>query len=545
MNKPQFIKLPKFILKAIKSGPIPKIRNWRDLDLDQLTRAERMCCFIEEHCVVPEGKLAGQPAKLSLFQEAFIYSIYDNPHQTTEAILSIARKNGKTGLIAFLMLGHIAGPEAKMNSRVISGAMSREQASEVYRAASNSASLSDDLQDLIKPTPSQKSLIGLAVNAEYRAISAEGKTAHGNNPVLTILDESGQIKGNTSEFIEAITTSGGAYDDPLRITISTQSETDQDYFSLEIDDAIENKPTNKVCHLYEADRGCDLLDEEQWLNANPALHDFKDINYLRSEADKASRSPRLANTFRRYQLNQRIVSNEAFIQADEWRLCNGKPLMLDKNKMLIFGGLDLSKTTDLTSLVLIGIDHDVHVHSHFWMPNHKIEERDKTDRAPYIFWRDEGYITTTPGATVDYDFVASQLLEILDDHGLWLTDLKIGFDRWKIEELKKALLSLGISESDIDSCLVEHGQGFKDMTPALNKLTEYILNHSIRHGDNPVLNMCSFNAIAVEDPTENLKLDKKKATGRIDGIQALAMAVGTSMKDLVIEKNKEPTLFFV
>lgn len=544
MHKPRYIELPNFILRAIKSGPIPKVRNWRELSFDILTRAERMCSFIEEYCVIPEGKLAGQPAKLTLFQEVFIYAVYDNPYQTTEAILSIARKNGKTGLIAFLVLGHIVGPEAKLNSRVISGAMSREQASEVYRAASNCAELSDELRGFIRPTPSQRLLLGLAVNAEYKAISAEGKTAHGNNPVLTIIDEAGQIKGNSSDFIEAITTAGGAYDDPLRITISTQSETDHDYFSLDIDDAIEHQPKDKVCHLYEADKDCDLLDEDQWLNANPALGEFKDLKYLRSEADKASRSPRLANTFRRYQLNQRIVSNDAFIQADEWRLCNAKPTVLDKKKMRIFGGFDLSHNTDLTSFVLIGIDEAVEVYPYFWMPNHKIEERDKTDRAPYLFWRDEGFIMTTPGATVDYDFVAYQLIEILEDHGLWFSDLKIGFDRWRFVFFKRALLEAGVSEAEIDECFVEYGQGFKDMDPALKKMTEYILNHKINHGDHPVLNMCSFNAISVEDAAGNIKLEKRKATGRIDGIQAFGMAIGASLKEPE-EVKKEPKLFFI
>lgn len=544
MIEPRYIELPEHILRAIKSGPVPKVRNWRELEFHQLTRAERMCAFIENHCVIPEGKLAGQPAKLSLFQEAFIYAVYDNPYQTTEAILSIARKNGKTGLIAFLMLGHIVGPEAKINSRVISGAMSREQASEVYRAAANCAELSDDLRSLVRATPSQKSLLGLPVNAEYKAISAEGKTAHGNNPVMTIIDEAGQIKGNTSEFIEAITTAGGAYDDPLRITISTQSETDHDYFSLDIDDAIEHQPKDKVCHLYEAEKDCDLLDEEQWLYANPALGEFKDINYLRAEADKASRSPRLANTFRRYQLNQRIVSNDAFIQADEWKLCNAKPAVLDKEKMRIFGGFDLSQNTDLTSFVLIGIGEEVEVYPYFWMPNHKIEERDKTDRAPYLFWRDEGFIMTTPGATVDYDFVAYQLIEILEDHGLWFSDLKIGFDRWRFVFFKRALMEAGITEAEIDECFIEYGQGFKDMDPALKKMTEYILNHKINHGDNPVLNMCSFNAVSVEDAAGNIKLEKRKATGRIDGIQAFGMAIGASLKEPE-EVKKEPELFFI
>jgi phage terminase large subunit-like protein len=56
------------------------------------------------------------------------------------------------------------------------------------------------------------------------------------------------------------------------------------------------------------------------------------------------------------------------------------------------------------------------------------------------------------------------------------------------------------------------------------------LNKRLRHGDNPILNWCSSNAIAVRDPAGNRKLDKSKATGRIDGIIALLMALGVVSK---------------
>lgn len=97
-----------------------------------MTRGERVIAFIERFCVVPEGKLIGQPMRLDPFQKLFILDIYDNPVGTDMAILSIARKNGKTGLIAGILLAHLVGPEAVQNSQIVSGALSREQASIVF-----------------------------------------------------------------------------------------------------------------------------------------------------------------------------------------------------------------------------------------------------------------------------------------------------------------------------------------------------------------------------------------------------------------------------
>ncbi|MGK9522508.1 terminase large subunit, partial [Salmonella enterica subsp. enterica] len=92
--------------------------------------------------------------------------------------LSIARKNGKTGLIAGILLAHIVGPEAVQNSQIVSGAMSREQAGLVFKLAVKMIQLNPELQSLIHIVPSSKTLIGTPLNVEYRALSAEGKTAH-------------------------------------------------------------------------------------------------------------------------------------------------------------------------------------------------------------------------------------------------------------------------------------------------------------------------------------------------------------------------------
>src|SRR5690606_14215765 len=123
-----------------------------------MTRAEKIIRFIEGYCRVPEGALVGQPMMLADFQKDFIRDAYDNPAGTRRAILSIARKNGKTGLIAGLLLAHLIGPEARQNSQIVSGAMSRDQAALVFNLASKMVMQSPRLVDMVRIVPSGKQI---------------------------------------------------------------------------------------------------------------------------------------------------------------------------------------------------------------------------------------------------------------------------------------------------------------------------------------------------------------------------------------------------
>jgi phage terminase large subunit-like protein len=107
-----------------------------------MTRGEKICAFIEHYCLIPEGAQVGQPIKLMKFQRKFILDVFDNPHGTSRAYLSVARKNGKSALIAAILLAHLVGPEARQNSQIISGARSRDQASLVFKLAEKMVRLS-------------------------------------------------------------------------------------------------------------------------------------------------------------------------------------------------------------------------------------------------------------------------------------------------------------------------------------------------------------------------------------------------------------------
>ena len=487
-----------------------------------MTRAARIIEFIERYCVTPEGTDVGKPLRLAEFQKQFIRDVYDNPAGTRRALLSVSRKNGKSGLVAGLLLAHLVGPEAKQNAQIVSGAMSRDQAALVFSLACKMVQQSPKLAPLVRIIPSGKRLIGLPLNVEYKALAADGKTAHGLSPVLAILDEIGQVRGPQSDFIDAITTSQGAHAEPLLIAISTQAANDADLLSTWIDDAKASQDPRIVCRVYEAPAGCELLDTEAWKAANPALGLFRSEDDLREQLSQAQRMPSMENSARNLLLNQRVSTESPFVSPDVWKACKGCITSATPFDGPVFGALDLSARTDLTALVIVGqVDGVWHVQPHFWTPSQGLEERARRDRAPYDVWVKQGYLRTTPGATVDYEHVAADMLEILADMDVQA----VAYDRWRIDLMRKELDKLGA-----DLPLIEWGQGFKDMAPALDALEAELLNARIAHGMHPVLTMCAANAVVTKDPTGARKLDKARATGRIDGMQALAMAMGAASR---------------
>jgi len=486
-----------------------------------MTRGQKVISFIEVHCWVPEGKLLGQKMKLEPFQKRFIKRVYDNKKGTRLAILSMARKNGKTALIAAICLAHVLGPEARLNSQLVSGARSRDQASMVFNLMVKMINLNPELQARSRIVPSGKRIYGLRLNVEYQALAAEATTKHGLSPLLVVFDELGQVRGPKDAFVEALETAQGAYDDAMQIVISTQAPTDADLLSLWIDDAIRSEDPHTVLELHAADEDADLTDKKEWKKSNPALGSFRSKIEMTNMADKASRMPSFETSFRNLYLNQRVNMTSPFVSPLTWKAGNGAPAPLKVKGLLaspIYGGLDLSATTDLTALVLTCRQGGIlGVHAHFWMPVEMVKDAANRDKAPYDMWVEQGFIKTTPGKVIDYDFVARDIGRITSGLDIAL----IGFDRWRMDRMKNALERQGV-----ELPLKEFGQGFKEMSPALDALEADLLNEVILHGGNPVLAMCAANAVSVPDPAGNRKLDKGKATGRIDGMVALAMAEG-------------------
>ncbi len=481
----------------------------------KLTRGERVCQFIETYCVTPEGQHIGKPMKLEPFQRKFILEIYDNPVKTHTAYLSIARKNGKTGLIAAILLAHLAGPEAVQNSQIVSGARSKDQAAVIFELARKMVELSPKLSQVVRVQPSGKRLIGLNRNVQYRALAAEGKTAHGLSPILAILDEVGQVTGPTDDFVSAITTAQGAYENPLLIAISTQAPTDADLFSIWID-AQKNAPDPRVVsHIYEAPADCELDDRQAWVAANPAMGKFRSIGDIEKQCRQAMEMPANEPEFRNLILNQRVEASSPFVSPSVWKGNGATPDSVEGKR--VWGGLDLSSVNDLTALVLVTEEGDVH--SEFWLPSEGLAEKSRKDHVPYDLWAKQGYLNTTPGRAIEYEFVAEFLRGLFDRCDVQA----IAFDRALFVHLRPWLVKANFSDAELEK-FIPYGQGTLSMTPALRELEVKLLGKRLKHGNHPILEMCARNAVVVGDSGAR-KFDKRKLHGRIDGMVALAMAV--------------------
>lgn len=520
--------------KHIVAGPVPRLRDWRALRPSDMTRGEKNCMFIERYCVVPEGEHVGKPLRLADHQVEYFLAIYDNKEVTKIAIKSVARKNAKTAEAAFIVLIHLVGPEAIQNSRIISGAMSKEQAAEVYNYASKAVALSPKLSEVCRIIPNLKKIIGTPMGVEYQAISAEAQTAHGKSPIVAILDEVGQIRGPRSDFVDAITTAQGAYENPLLIYISTQAATPRDFFSILIDDAIKYKTPGTICHLYTAAEDADIMDEEAWRDANPGLGIYRSLADVRAQAEKAIRMPSFEPTFRNLILNQRVESSAPFVSRRVWEENGAAPGDMRKKK--VYGGLDLSSVNDLTALVFVSEDGDVECI--FWLPHEGLREKSKQDKVPYDLWEQQGFLRTTPGRAIEYEYIAIELLKIFD-----LYDVQqINFDRALMKHLKPWLVKIGFTEEQLEK-FIDFGQGFFSMTPALRDLETKLLQAKLKHGNHPILTMCAGNAAIETDAAGSRKFAKNRSTGRIDGMVSLAMAVAALCAASTPEK--EYKLYFL
>lgn len=478
--------------------------------------------------MVPAGKHINTPLRLRKFQIRFVRAVY-NPHDergmraVRQAVLSVARRNGKTLTAALIVLIHLVGPFRKPNSTIVSAATTRQQAAIVYRFVRDMVRVNPWLLKRIKIVESHKRMVRRADGSYYQAIAAEAGAQFGMGLDLVIYDELAQAKNRA--LYDALMTSLGSESEPLMMIISTQAPADQHVLSELIDygervnqGIVEDQ--SFVCHLYTVPRDADITDESQWKKANPGLGDFRDLSEMRQAIKRAVKLPSLESTVRVFYLNQRVRTEAPFLSQGAYETGAGaiNPAIFTDGRP-VYGGLDLSATTDLSALVMAAEDDNgiVHLLPFAWTPGDTLFERSQRDRAPYDAWVRQGQLIATPGPAIDYEWIALALGNLSGSMNV----ARIAYDRWRIKQLKEILARLGIALN-----LEPMGQGYQDMAPAVEAFERMCLNEQIRHGGHPVMRWCFANAVVTRSPAGDRKLDKAKAYGRIDIAQAAVMAIG-------------------
>lgn len=507
----------------------PAPHPWEDASL---SRADRVIMFCES-LPVTSGKLTGQSWRARPWQKRWLRKVYKTDRRgrriVRTSVKSMARKNGKTDIAARLALCHLAGPEAEPRGEVYSAANDRTQAGKIFA----------EMVAIIMQVPWLKARVSIrrhskeledigegGTDSVYAALSADVATKHGLSPSFWVYDELGQSPDR--KLFDVLDTAMGARDQPLGLVISTQAARDDAPLSELIDYGLRVKrkeiddPTFHL-ELHTAPPELDPWDPATWKLANPALGDFRDLADVKRMAAQAQRMPSREASFRNLILNQRVDTVAQFLTAAVWGACAG-PVDMEKLKgRPCFAALDLGASRDLTALVLLfteGEGDKIDVVPFFWLAG-DLREHEDADKAPYSMWRDQGLLLTGGAATLDPKIVALKIAEL---HGTYRLR-GLGFDRWRIEDLKRELDAIGC-----DVPLVPFGQGFQDMSPAVDEMERLVFEAVLRHGGNPVLTWCVANTKTESDAAGNRKPSKKKSSGRIDGAVSLTMAVGMISK---------------
>tara|TARA_R110002096_G_scaffold435927_1_gene664230 strand:- start:2016 stop:3632 length:1617 start_codon:yes stop_codon:yes gene_type:complete len=521
-------------LRGIGSARRKEAQDKADLTLEPhpwevqgLTRPERVIAFLET-LPVTKGIGVGEPLKLLPFQTEWIEAVYtegeDGLRNVRTALQSVARGNGKTVLVAGLCLCHLVGPEAEERGEVYSAAATRDQASIVFAEMEATIIRTPWMEARLNIKRHSKIIEDLEDGSIYKALANDAPAVHGLAASFVACDELAQWKRR--EMYDVLRTSMGKRLEPLIAVIGTQSPHPENIMSELVDYAkriASGEISDPSFHgaVYEVLEDDDPWLEENWYKANPALDKFRSLREIQEEAKRAQRMPTFEPAFRNLYLNQRVDAEPKAINPAEWAECRGKVSLKKLEGRPCWAGLDLSSTRDLSALVLYFPDDDGAIIPFFWCPKANLAEKEEHDRVPYRTWAKQKHIEATPGKAIDKRAIAHRLAEIGN-----LYDVKgIAFDRFGYKDLEKILEVEGV-----DLPLIEFGQGFVSMGPAINAFETALLNGDLKHGNHPVLRWNASNAVFDTDPAGNRKANKNRSIDRIDGLVALIMAIGLYAK---------------
>jgi phage terminase large subunit-like protein len=415
--------------KAAQSAPTA--------ELSGRTRADRLITWLER-LTVPSGQHAGRPFRVRPWQRAIIKEVYRTDRRGRRtvrlALLSMGRKNGKSGLAAALALAHLCGPETVRGGEELSGAADRAQAAIIYAAMRAMVLASSELAERVVFRDFRKEAEDVVTGSTYQALSSDARKTHGLSPSFWIADELSQWRGR--DLLEALRTGSGAHAEPLGLVISTRSP-DPDSpleeligYAADVGAGAIVDPSFRA-FVFSAPAEADPWNEATWRLANSALGDFRSLEDMRVLANQAQRIPATEASFRAYVLNQPVATDDRWLAPADCEACDGDPEPAGP----CCGGLDLaSGAADLTAFSLYWPDSGA-LRTWALFPKEMLAAKEREDNAPYRLWQQQGFVIEVPGRTVDRAWLGARtarLTEALDLRG-------IATDRWLIDDLRAQL----------------------------------------------------------------------------------------------------------
>ncbi|MDC7301887.1 terminase large subunit [Agathobacter ruminis] len=519
----------------------PKLKNYKPSRFMLPTshydkaKADRAVKFIENLCHT-KGKWAGKRFWLLPWQEQLIRDIFgivkpDGYRQFRTAFVEICKKVGKSELAAAVAL-YLLYADNEPSAEVYGAAADRQQASIVFDVARQMVEMSPALLKRSKLMTATKRIVNYGNSGYYQVLSAEVGGKHGFSVSGLVFDE---IHTQPNRQLYDVLTKGSsdARQNPLHFIITTAG-TDRHSIAYELHtkavDILEGRRVDPTFYpvVYGLKDDEDWEDEANWYKVNPSLGYTVDIERLRDAYREAKQNPADEVTFKWLRLNMWVSSTVAWIPDAIFMKGNEEIDLAALEGRDCYGGLDLSSTGDITALVLMfpprNEDEKYILLPFFWVPEETIPQRVKAASVPYDIWERQGYLLSTEGNVIHYDFIEKFINDLAEKYHI----VEIAVDRWNATQMIQNLEGDGFT-------MVPFGQGFASMSGPTKDFYRLLMEGKIIHGGHPVLRWMAGNVVVDTDPAGNIKVTKAKSKEKIDGIVAAIMAL-----DRCIRNQTEP-----
>ena len=528
--------------QGIKDGSIivgKYIRQWytyivkglkkKSFYFDQ-KKANKAIKFIETFCHHHEGELAPNLIELELWQKAFISVIFGivdkaSVRQFREVVLIVGRKNGKS-LISSAISEYMAFLDGEYGARIYFCAPKLDQARICYDALFQMLKQEEELAERAKKR--RTDIYIESTNTSIQPLAFNAKKSDGLNPNLVVCDEFGAWQGDQGlKQYEVLKSALGARKQPMILSISTANYVEGVYDELmKRSTAILNgtsKETRLAPFIYQIDDVTKWNDLNELKKSMPNLNVSVSVDYMLEEIAIAESSLSKKAEFLTKYANIKQNSAIAWLDAQVIENCVSKPINLEdfKNCYAVMG-IDLSRTTDLTSCVLVvekkGI---INVVARFYLPTNKIDEAEQREGVPYNIYRQRGFLYPSGDNFIDYKDCFNWAKELIEKYKIYV--LMVGYDRYSAQYLINDMKEYGFHVDDVY-------QGW-NLSPVIEETEGLIKDGCINIGDNDLLKMHFYNsALKINAENERKQLIKVESRSHIDGMAAFLDAMTVRQK---------------
>lgn len=494
-------------------------------------KADRAIRWIEKHVHHVEGSLAPKHLKLEIWQKALISAIFgivdkDGLRQFREIVIVMARKQGKSALGSAIAEYALLG-DGEYGAKGFCVAPKLDQADIIYNVFWQSISLDPELVAISKH---RKSDIYIEeTNSSMKKIAFNAKKSDGFNPSICICDEFASWVGDQGlKQYEVMKSAMGAREQPIMLAISTAGYVNDGIYDELMKRSTrfllgDSKEKRLLPILYMIDDVAKWNDINELRKSNPNLGVSVKVDYLLEEIAIAEGSlSKRAEFLCKYGCVKQN-SSIAWLRDEDVTKCIGAPLDLnDFRGCYCVGGIDLSRTTDLTAAVIVIEKNEIlFVFAKFWLPSEKIDEATAKDGLPYRAYIQRGILEESGENFIDYHDCFNWFRSLIEDYEIY--PLKIGYDRYNSQYLTQDMQGYGFHMDDVY-------QG-ENLSPVLDELEGQIKDGIVRIGDNDLLRIHLLDsATKMNAETMRKRLIKVSANVHIDGTAALTDAMTMRQK---------------